>query len=436
MQFCQGEKQLKVEIVKSLYQHVKIRSVIIFVCLLFIPCVAEACTSFIISGKYTADGRPVLYKNRDTDNMNNALAYFNDGRYDYIGLVNSDSTWNKMVWGGYNSAGFAIINTAAYNNNSGDTTRLSDQEGVLMKKALQCCRTLADFEALLDSLPRPLGVDANFGVIDAFGGAAYYETGNFRFVKYDVNDPKVAPMGFLVRTNHSMSGDIEKGLGHVRYNTAEAALTSAVKSHRITPEDLLNCISRNLSHSLTGVDLAKQEPSGDKPEYRFFIDFIPRRITSAVVMFVGAKNEKDIANAVMWTVLGFPLTSVAVPVWISAGNRLPVSLSMRDDLHAPLCDEALMLKDKCFPLKTDGGQNYINLSAVINKRQTGFMQVLRPGEKRVFEKAGELMKGLESGTKTKQDIIDFYNWTDVFVDKYFRKCLLMSTEATKPEAKN
>ncbi|HNX66889.1 MAG TPA: hypothetical protein PKH02_08400 [Bacteroidales bacterium] len=418
---------------RNYYLLKKLRPVVVCVLLLLIAGdIAEACTSFIISGKYTADGRPILYKNRDTDNMNNSLAYFSDGRYDYIGLVNGDSTWDKMVWGGYNSVGFAIINTAAYNNNTGDTTKLSDLEGVLMKKALQYCRTLADFEALLDTLPKPLGVDANFGVIDAYGGAAYYETGNFRYVKYDVNDPAVAPQGFLVRTNHSMSGDFMKGLGHVRYNTAEAALKEAVKNHRLAPEDMLNAISRNLSHSLTGTDLAKDVPDGDKAEYRFFIDFIPRRITSAVVMIVGAKDEEDVSNAVMWTVLGFPLTSVAVPVWISAGNQLPVSLLMTDDLRAPICDDALMLKERCFPLKLDGGQNYINLSAVINDKQTGIMQLLRPAEHTIFEKAGELAAGLENGTKTKQDIIGFYKWIDGYVDGCFQKCMSVIIDPTTP----
>ena len=32
-----------------------------------------ACTTFLISGKSTADGKPILFKNRDTDNPNNAL---------------------------------------------------------------------------------------------------------------------------------------------------------------------------------------------------------------------------------------------------------------------------------------------------------------------------------------------------------------------------
>ncbi|MBE0667576.1 MAG: hypothetical protein IH593_07850, partial [Bacteroidales bacterium] len=85
---------------------------------------ATACTTFIISGKHTADGRPILYKHRDTGTPDNALVYFTDGKYPYIGLVDATSTGMSMVWGGYNSAGFAIMNSAAYNNNIGDTTKL------------------------------------------------------------------------------------------------------------------------------------------------------------------------------------------------------------------------------------------------------------------------------------------------------------------------
>ena len=99
-----------------------------------------ACTTFIISGKHTSDGKPILFKNRDTDEKQNSLVFFTDGLYKYIALVDGNEEWNKMVWGGYNEAGFAIINTAAYNNNVGDTSGFKDQEGVIMKHALQTCR--------------------------------------------------------------------------------------------------------------------------------------------------------------------------------------------------------------------------------------------------------------------------------------------------------
>lgn len=134
---------------------------------------SEGCTTFIINGRYTPDGRPVLYKHRDTGTLDNALVFFTDGKYSYIGLVNATEKCDSMVWGGYNSAGFAIMNSVAYNKNIGDTTSMDSQEGIIMKLALQNCATVDDFEKLLTELPKPLGVDTNFGVIDSQGGAAY-----------------------------------------------------------------------------------------------------------------------------------------------------------------------------------------------------------------------------------------------------------------------
>ena len=55
--------------------------------------------------------------------------------------------------------------------------------------------------------------EANFGVIDAQGGAAYYETTNFSFTKIDANDPVVAPFGYLIRTNYSFTGTADDGYG-------------------------------------------------------------------------------------------------------------------------------------------------------------------------------------------------------------------------------
>ena len=49
----------------------------------------SACTTAVISGKATKDGRPMLWKNRDTWSLNNKIMIFHDGKYPYVGLVNS-----------------------------------------------------------------------------------------------------------------------------------------------------------------------------------------------------------------------------------------------------------------------------------------------------------------------------------------------------------
>lgn len=382
---------------------------------------SKGCTTFIITGKYTPDGRPVLYKHRDTGTPDNALVYFTDGKYSYIGLVNACEKCDSMVWGGYNSAGFAIMNSVAYNKNIGDTTKLNDQEGIIMKLALQNCATVDDFEKLLSELPKPLGVDTNFGVIDAGGGAAYFETGQQGFDKIDANDPSIAPFGYLIRTNYSFTGVIDKGAGYIRYATANNALYIAAAMNMYDPQYLINNISRNLTHSLTGENLWEKLPSGNlQTDFKPLEDFIPRNSSASAILVRGVRKDEDPANMVMWTVLGFPLVTVAAPVWLAAGEPLPSVLTMNDNFHAPLCDAAMKLKERCFPIKRGSGTKYINLAAVINTEKTGIMQLLKPVEDEIFSKARKLTDQMTSEKPRTGMIHDYYKWLDGYLKDAYR----------------
>jgi hypothetical protein len=70
--------------------------IINFILLFTVSC--WPCTTAVVSGKATNDGRPLLLKNRDADALQNKLVYFSDGKYRFIGLVNSEDKENKEVW--------------------------------------------------------------------------------------------------------------------------------------------------------------------------------------------------------------------------------------------------------------------------------------------------------------------------------------------------
>ena len=75
-----------------------------------------ACTSAVVSGKVTPDGRPLLWKNRDTDYLRNHVAYIKGEKYNFIADVNSANfPALKEAWMGTNSVGFALMNTQPYN---------------------------------------------------------------------------------------------------------------------------------------------------------------------------------------------------------------------------------------------------------------------------------------------------------------------------------
>lgn len=139
----------------------------------------NACTTAVISGKATLDGRPLLWKHRDADDFNNKIVFENGPRFSYLALINSADP-DRHAWAGTNSTGFAIMNSASYNiKPKDDTTKIADLEGYIMKLALGLCVTINDFANMLDTLPRPWGVSANFGIIDAEGGAGYFEVNNY-----------------------------------------------------------------------------------------------------------------------------------------------------------------------------------------------------------------------------------------------------------------
>ncbi len=374
----------------------------------------QPCTTAVVSGSATDDGRPLLLKNRDSDALQNKLVYFFDGKYKFIGLVNSEDKENKDVWCGFNSSGFGIMNSASYNlKMDDDTTKISDLEGRIMKLALETCATLEDFEKLLNDLPKPLGVEANFGVIDTNGGAAYYETDNFKFIKYDVNDPSVAPNGYLIRTNFSVAGEDNKGYGYIRYVTATGLFENQTKNGKLSFEFLINDVPRCLIHSFTKTDLTKSLPANEsESNYIFFRDYIPRHSSSAAIVVQGVKENESASLTTMWTILGFPLTSVIIPVWLLKDGTIPNVLQADETGNAPLCNVALQLKDKVFSSQNDASENYLNLSALMNKENSGVRQKLIPIEEQVLVKAKNILTDFRKTGIKFSEAKEFYNWID------------------------
>lgn len=380
-----------------------------------------ACTTAIISGKHTVDGRPLLYKHRDTGSLQNKLMAFNDGRYRYVGIVNSSDMEGKEVWGGYNSVGFAIMNSASYNLNP-DEEGKPELEGVVMKLALQQCATVEDFERLLDSLPKPLYVSANFGVIDAKGGGAYFETGDYKYVKFDVNNPEYAPEGFIIRTNYSIVGDNERRRGISRYIQAADLFHQASELNALSNRFLLNEVSRCLKHGTTGLNLESFMPENSKEEMLMpFRDFIPRYSTASVIVVQGVKENESPEFTTMWTTLGSPLSCVAIPVWLNKENYYPSVLLADNTGYAPLCAWSLELKKQIFPLNDIEGRDYIDLAAVANMSNDAVTQKVRRIENEIFKKFDKETTEWRKGQFDSRKVRKFCEWVDKFVTTEYHK---------------
>ena len=348
---------------------------------------AISCTSAIFTGKVTKDGRPLLLKHRDTGELNNRIEYFQGPKYGFLALVDSPSE-GGVAWSGSNNAGFSIINTASYNLKDDDVpSSMMDREGELMYKALGVCKNLKDFEYFLDTLSRPMGVEGNFGVIDAEGGAAYYEVNNHKWNKLDVNDPEVAPNGYFIVTNFSYTGREDEGMGYIRncnttYNVENYVLKEGGK---VDPQWIFENISRSFYHSLLEVDLRKDQ--GLASGWFIDQDFVPRRSSSASMVFQGVKPGEDVSKTVMWTILGYPPLGVAVPMVVANGENIPsFMVKSESSENAQMCDMVLELKKNVFPVKRGNGNKYFRFNYLYNKEGTGYSQQLKEVENYIFDK--------------------------------------------------
>lgn len=389
-----------------------------------------ACTTAVISGKHTKDGRPLLWKHRDTWAVNNKIMQFDDGKYIYTGLVNSKDSLGKSVWIGYNETGFGIMNSASYNLNN-DTIKQSGLEGRVIKKALQTCATIDEFEKMLLNMPEPRRLEANFGVIDANGGAAYFELGNFKVIKVDANNPAIAPYGYVIRTNYSFNGIAGNGGGYIRYVTANKVFDKAVKSNNLNAQTIIQNGSRNLSHGLTEDNLWDYKNLAEgEDKMVFFVDYIPRRGSSSSCIVEGVKKDENPNLSTMWTVLGWPLVSVTIPVFINKNAIVPEVLAYNEKMKdAPLCSFALRLKDECYSYKWGTNKKYyLNVNKLLNADGTGIIQQNAELDNYLFNQSYEILNKWRSEGYSDKELSEFYNNIDSQVKEHYSKTFGLSIQ--------
>ena len=220
------------------------------------------------------------------------MQWFKGPSYNFIGLVNSSSKGGE-IWAGHNSVGFCIMNTASYDLKDDDVP-----------------------EEFLESLPRPWGVEANFGIIDAFGEAAYYEVNNHSYRRYDVADE---PGGYMVVTNFTRSGRPEDRKGVDRFEKA-SEIMKGIDVSTAGHYEIINLISRS-----------------GKP--------IMRDISSSSMVFEGVLPGEDPLQTVAWTVLGCPTTSVCIPLKVFGSDHIPSFMKeYKDGDNSQICSQSLVIK--------------------------------------------------------------------------------------------
>ncbi|MEN8152556.1 MAG: hypothetical protein ABFR75_00910 [Acidobacteriota bacterium] len=347
----------------------------------------DGCTTAIVSSDASLRKVPMLWKNRDTGTLSNKIIYVKEVPYSYIGIVNADETSGRFVYAGLNSEGFGIINTVAYNLPK-VSDEMHDLEGQIMAEALRTCSRVDDFENYIKkNLGDTLGSWANFGVIDAYGGSKIFEVHNNGYKKLDTIK---SPDKYFVNTNFSRTGKKGKGAGYLRFERA-VKLFEKIPVKGITHEYIFQNISRDFGHTLVKhptVNELKEFPSND-PLWIHSSNCISRPSTSGVVIINGKQPDKKDSVATLWAILGEPVTSIAVPVWVEAGK---VPLPLYEGKTAPICSEALRIKKIIHPFTEGAKKDYMNVTKLVNKDGKGFLPELLKTEKYIFKATAKFLK--------------------------------------------
>ena len=384
-------------------------SISILLLCIFLHISVKACTIVAVSGRVTADGRPLLLKNRDSNGWDIRIRIINGSEYTYLCQCR---VTDRTALSGFNEAGFSIVSSHSYNMPNTDYS----WNAYIMQLALGGCATVDEFEHLLKSLTKPIPVSANYGVMDAQGNVAIFEINAYSYVKYDVDS---AEDGYLIRTNFSFSESTADVNSITPTSLSRYRIASNYMAHNIIVEgnvtkDALLKLPRSLVDS-SGVNLIDMAPFD---EYHVtpvdFSYYVPRYITTSAMVIQGVLPGESPRLTVAWAMVGPPLTTVVIPYLITHRKVLPNKAMPGPDGHSWLVSKGQQLKNGCFI-----DPHTIDLAKLYNLNYSGVLQKISMIEEEIICYGNEILDGMRTNRLTEENIESYYSWVDNYLDNQY-----------------
>lgn len=379
-----------------------------FILIHFIPAnipaqTLEGCTIGVASGQATVDGRPLLWKTRDTSDQDNEVSFNSSYRYKFISVITARST---TAWMGVNDKGFAILNAVADDLPGGSSGSGNE---TIMTYALGNFATVAEFEQyLFTTNVTGRTTQSNFGVIDSTGAAAIFEVGGNVFWKFDANDSTIAPNGYVLRTNFAFNGAAKDGLNDgiysiERYRRTVKLIGDFHSGDSLCYRSILRTQMRDFSDfnsQPVSVPYPKKWQSNRPYGYIYCYVSICRSTSVSAVVFQGVLPNREPAKlSTMWTILGQPASGIAVPYW-------PVGKAPKESdgpSTAPLCDVANQIRALLFDYSDN--TNYIDSYKLRDGNGDGLWSQTFPAEDSIFAATETRLEQWRAGTASIPDML-------------------------------
>lgn len=308
-----------------------------------------ACTMAVISGNVTSDGRPVLWKNRDTKAHNNEIKFFNDGIQNdgYVGIVDGDTADISVgyeysnVRAGLNSHGFALCNTQVMNKKN--LCRFQ-------KQALRRCKTVDEFRDYITEWDSG-DVSGIFGAIDTLGNASIFEIHGdsaepLIFKEHNVNN---IAKGFMAVSNQfsiyydNLGNEIPNQAFYdcKRRQRADKLLTDALSNGTLDYKFAIQSLSKSGYNNNPGITetMINDEFETDT--------MVSKWVTRSAAIVHGVKPGEPASLSTFWSILGEPLFSVAIPVFVNS-HSIPYELEAGINSRAPFLSLVWNNEMRCY----------------------------------------------------------------------------------------
>lgn len=341
----------------------------------------EECTIGVASGAATEDGRPMVWKTRDySSEPDNEIRYHNTLDYKFVFVAGAGGTTTSGVRMGVNEHGLAIVNSTS--NDLPDGHDEGFLNGDLIREGLGTCLTVEEFQDLLDAT-NLIGrrTNGNFAVIDSTGGASIFEVGEDVYWRFDASDD---PEGYILRTNFAVNGGGSTGMARL-IRTVEL-VDGYYKGDSLNHRSILRHQMRDFSdNSSSTLSVPFNGSYGGPYGYIPTNVSICRSSSVSASVITGVLPGEFPELSTMWTILGQPATSIALPYW-------PIGYTPNECdgiLTAPLCDISLQIRAQLFDYS--GDRDYIDTHKLLDGSGGGLWTKTFPYEDRVLEEVEELM---------------------------------------------
>lgn len=364
----------------------------------------EECTAGVASGRATTDGRPLLWKTRDAGATENEVIWNTSGRLHFVSVISAG--YLDSSWMGVNEKGFSIINTLSTDLAAGDSGM---HNGSFMVYALQEAATVEEFEELLRATNESgRRTNTNYGVIDATGAAAFFETAGHEYWRYDAADRE---KGYILRTNFAINGTRsgrERPYSLDRFLQTERLMLGFYATERIDFKEISKIQVRSFGDSdgnlvelpITG------SIDGHTPGFYPHSSSINRNSSVSFSVIQGVLPNEDSRLSTMWTILGQPSTGILVPYW-PVGETPPEADGPET---APLNDVANQIKSELYKepgreeITTSRGRPlFFNTLKLQDAEGEGIWKIMMPVEDSIVaESERRLEEWRSSGIDTDQ----------------------------------